>query len=417
MPVNSNYVYLVMVDPKNNNYKFYEMKDNGDNTFTVRYGRVGGTSASLKRYPMSKWTSTYNSKVRKGYEDQTAYYSDQGVDTPQGQPTAEVRASREDVRKEKGETITDEQFELWAFLKKYTKQTMQRVFTRSSEITRGMVDGSKQLVQQLYHTNDVDEFNSILMHLMAICPRHVGVRVSRNSRGGVETWLACDQGDFRKIIDREENLIQAMESQLAYRSKKAVSTVTGQVQGYITDPVRTATQEQVEVVMNHLPSDLRQRVHKVYVIEPQSQNKKFEGYCKTNAIRKTKLLWHGSRNENWLSILATSLSLNPNAVITGKMFGNGIYFAPDAHKSWGYTSSRNAYWTNENSSYAIMGLFETAYGKPLNCDCAYSYTKRYLDNCGKNCVHAHAGRSLYRDEIIYYDESAMVLRYLVVFDA
>lgn len=66
MPINSNYVYLVMVDPKNNNYKFYEMKDNGDNTFTVRYGRVGGTSASLKRYPMSKWTSTYNSKVRRG---------------------------------------------------------------------------------------------------------------------------------------------------------------------------------------------------------------------------------------------------------------------------------------------------------------------------------------------------------------
>ena len=35
----------------------------------------------------------------------------------------------------------------------------------------------------------------------------------------------------------------------------------------------------------------------------------------------------------------------------------------------------------------------------------------------KNCVHAKKGRSLYRDEIVFYTEDAMVLKYLVIFDA
>ena len=46
--------------------KFYEMTENGDGTFTARYGAIG-TSGATKTYPMSKWPSIYNEKIRKGY--------------------------------------------------------------------------------------------------------------------------------------------------------------------------------------------------------------------------------------------------------------------------------------------------------------------------------------------------------------
>ena len=61
---------------------------------------------------------------------------------------------------------------------------------------------------------------------------------------------------------------------------------------------------------------------------------------KKEDIHQVKQLWHGSRNENWFSILENGLQLNPNAIITGKMFGKGIYFAPSSNKSWNYTSYR-----------------------------------------------------------------------------
>lgn len=64
-----------------------------------------------------------------------------------------------------------------------------------------------------------------------------------------------------------------------------------------------------------------------------------------------------------------------------------------------------------------MGLYETAYGKPLDCDRAYSYSDNCVRSRGYDCVHAHKGASLYRDEIIYYHEDAMCLQYLVVFKA
>ena len=67
-----------------------------------------------------------------------------------------------------------------------------------------------------------------------------------------------------------------------------------------------------------------------------------------------KFLWHGSKNENWLNILGTGLKLNPNATITGKMFGKGIYFAPSATKSAGYTSMTGSYWANGRSNRAFM---------------------------------------------------------------
>ena len=50
--------------------------------------------------------------------------------------------------------------------------------------------------------------------------------------------------------------------------------------------------------------------------------------------RGCHLLWHGSRTENWWSIFKNGLTLNNNAIVTGKMFGQGLYFAPKAEKEY-----------------------------------------------------------------------------------
>lgn len=71
-----------------------------------------------------------------------------------------------------------------------------------------------------------------------------------------------------------------------------------------------------------------------------------------------RLLFHGSRLANYMGILSQGLLLNPNAPVTGKMFGNSLYFACTSTKSANYCY---AYSTN---GIGVMLLCEVSLG---NC--------------------------------------------------
>lgn len=143
-------------------------------------------------------------------------------------------------------------------------------------------------------------------------------------------------------------------------------------------------------------------------------HKKFDQFVKKYDVQETKLLWHGSRNENWWNILKTGLILRPtNVVITGKMFGYGSYFANKAEKSIGYTSLLGAHWTHGDSPKAFLALMEVAYGKPYHVEDSCDMDWSRLHKMGCHSLHAHAGRSLYNDEIVVYCEDQMTVRYLV----
>lgn len=66
--------------------KFYLMEQDPNGTsFTARYGRCG-TTGSVATYPMSKWNSVYNTRVRHGYTDKTQEFLAGRVGTQQSQP-------------------------------------------------------------------------------------------------------------------------------------------------------------------------------------------------------------------------------------------------------------------------------------------------------------------------------------------
>lgn len=101
------------------------------------------------------------------------------------------------------------------------------------------------------------------------------------------------------------------------------------------------------------------------------------------------------------------------------MFGNGIYFAPKAQKSLGYTSLSGSYWAKGSSNSAYMSLFDVAYGVPYD---VYSFDSKYYSfdyqtlqkvKPGANCLHAHEGTMLRNDEIIVYKEEQITIKYLV----
>ena len=174
--------------------------------------------------------------------------------------------------------------------------------------------------------------------------------------------------------------------------------------------------------MKHLSDSLKPLVKNVYRVINHKTQKAFDDHLKKMTNPKVKQLWHGSKNENWQSIMGKGLLLNPDAAITGKMFGQGIYFAPSATKSWGYTSYSGSYWAHGSDSRAYMGLYATAYGNPYKVSSYggnwHGFGQSDLKKLGDyDCVHADSSSGMLRnDEIIFYDQSATTINYIVEFE-
>ena len=242
----------------------------------------------------------------------------------------------------------------------------------------------------------------------------------------VKDNLAKDTNDFSEIIQKEQDLLDVMKGQVVQQS-----ITKEDEEDVIDEPINNQTildvmglkfeeitQEEKELIKKNLGS-ISNKFYQAWKVVNVKTQQKYDTYVNDNKIKNTKLLWHGSRNENWWSIINTGLVLRPSAVVTGKMFGYGIYFAPKAQKSLGYTSLHGSYWAGGNSNSAFMSLYDVAYGKPYD---VHSFDSKYYNfnyeslqrECkGANCLHAHEGSMLRNDEIIVYKEDQITIKYLV----
>lgn len=386
--------YLTCVNSESNNYKFYWLRPQNDG-INATYGRIGAANGemfgarSLKQpYESYVYWIRYYEKLSKGYTDQTDIYLTK-------------KTPKKKAKKTKTGPVNTVSEKLYQQLFRYARHVVSSSLI-NKDVTLAQIKESKRILSQLGQRKTVNGFNTQLLKLLAICPRRIAK---------VSDLLAYDKTDFAEIVMREENLIAAMEGSVSNNI-----VITNDSFASFGIEVYEATDKQKQQVLAHLSDSLKGKVKTVYRVVPKKQKERFDKYLEKNHIKKVMQLWHGSRNENWLSIMNSGLSLNPNAVITGKMFGNGIYFAQSSMKSWNYTSYRGTYWANGNDTVGFMGLYATAYGTPLDVSSSGNYNQSALQRQNCNCVHAHAGTQLRNDEIIFYDEAAMVLNYIVEFE-
>ncbi len=107
-----------------------------------------------------------------------------------------------------------------------------------------------------------------------------------------------------------------------------------------------------------------------------------------------------------------------NAVITGKYYGYGIYWADKFKKSLGYTSHRGSYWANGSSDKAFLSLATVHVGNQLqtkkheywHSDLDYKKLKTHGDY---DSVFARGGADLINNEYIVYTENQCTIKYLV----
>lgn len=400
--------YLVMVTGSANNNKFYRQIPHGD-TWTAEYGRIGA-SPQRRDYPMSQWDKKYNEKIKKGYVDQTDLVED----------LIQVEKTKKSEYKEIENKVIAEIVER---LQAMARKAISENYTISSnKVTQSMVDEAQDILTSLLTIDTVEKFNDTLLVLFTTIPRKMG---------NVRDFLARTDKDFSEIIQKEQDLLDVMKGQVV--QKQVVDDAAEEDDTLYENTIL----EQLGLVFEECDAndiatikaslgEISGKFHKAWRVTNLKTQQRFDEFVKLNKIKDKRLLFHGSRNENWWSIINSGLVLKPtNAVITGKLYGYGIYFAPKARKSLGYTSLSGSYWAHGNSNSGFMALMDVAYGVPYD---VYDFNSKYYDmnydnlqrfKQGANCLHAHAGAnlggysSLKNDEIIVYKEEQCTIKYLV----
>lgn len=413
--------YLIMVNPEKNNNKFYRMVDLGNHTWGAFYGRVGekqGESvysnhvAKPYEYPDYMYSIKLQEKLLKGYKDKTSCHKTGEIHSPK--PAEFIGIGDKKVA------------ELIEKLMQYAKKTIHQNYTvTSNDVTVEMIKEAHAEIKALRSVKTLKTFNAHLLELLHIIPR----RIDGYGAGGVASVMAQDTGDFPRIILREESLLDVMEGQVnVNEGRKKNKDKPMDILEAMGIEIYVARPDQIEKVKRHLSANLQPNLLGVYRVINKRTQATFDAYLETQKKEdknvNVKQFWHGSRNENWISILQKGLVLNPDAKITGKMFGQGIYFAPSSMKSWGYTSSPSAIWNKEHSNTAFMALYATAYGKPYEVFSHnrnwydYTYKKLQAEHPGCSCVHAKADNGMLKnDEVIFYREDQMTINYICEFAA
>ena len=400
-------VKMVMVTEANNN-KYYNLFEQGDGTFKVEYGRVEA-SAQHASYPMSQWDTKYREKLKKGYKDITELYAieeDEDVDittTTKVDPTfisndTYVKNLIEDLQRYANKTVTQN----------------YKVSTKS--VTQKMVDEAQLIIDKIattYKSNYTKEdLNALLLELFMIIPRKMG---------NVKDYLVDENATkdtISKLIDNEQSVLDSLAGQVSIQQPKKEVLVEeekdkklglldsmGIEMSHVTDAATIA-------MVKKLMGDSADKFSRLFEVKNHVTEKRYNSI----KIENEELLWHGSRNQNYFSLLQQGLLIRPSGVATnGAMFGNGGYLANRSRKSIGYTSLSGSYWVSGSESKAFLLLFAANLGKKKDVhehtsEC-YNFNARTI--APYDSVHAHAGKSLLNDEIIIYDERRTNMRYLV----
>jgi len=400
-------IRLIMVTAVNNN-KFYTMKeDPSGGTFTATWGRVDVTSKDTV-YPMSKWDGVYKSKVKKGYVDQTDLFIEEEEETTEDNNTHTI------IQHNSPAVST-----FVTRLQGFANTSIQTNYTVSAEkVTQRQIDKAQDVLNNIQTEINGQashlEVNSLLLELYSVVPRRMGKVQTYLIPGGLGHQPHMDAANNR--LATEQSNIDVMAGQVKMKD------ITGDEPVTILDSLGLAFEDidanDKQVILKLMGPDNGKFIKGFKVANNSTQNK-YNNFTGDAKHKRSELFWHGSRNENWWSIINGGLVLRPtNAVISGKMFGYGLYFADKCRKSIGYTSVRGSYWASGSSSTGLLALFEVHLGNPLHIQrhqsWCYDLTEQKLKQRGSyDSLFAEGGIDLMNNEYIVYNENQVTVKYIV----
>lgn len=412
------YYYLTLVSAENNN-KFYEARweNQADDTFVAKYGRVNLTSTD-QIYAVDQWDKKYKEKIKKGYRDLTTLRAVTKSSSTFRDLDSSIAGLISKLQSYSSNAVkTNYTIAVGAV----TPLQLQAAQQALNDATLAFTDRLTRLVavDPLYIPGDYGDINNSLLELYTILPRKmdkVQYHLINDDQNRIE-WI-------KSLLANEQDVLDSLATQVTIyntddKDDQTILTALGLEVSLVTDG------QEIETVKK-LMTDSANLFSKLYKI---NNIKTYKGYTvyrppnKTLLISDERLLFHSSRNANWLSILENGLLIRPSGVATtGSMLGDAIYFADRAKKSIGYSSLENSYWAGGNSKEAYLALYNVYLGKSLKLQSyadlhTYSYQLNYndLNKLGYNSVFADASRGgwLYNNEYTIYQPNQCTIEYLI----
>ena len=394
-------VKLIMVTAENNN-KYYEMRENENDTFDVFYGRVGGFR-NKATHPMAQWNQKLREKKAKGYTDQTHLFAESSPVTDAStiaNPTVRSLMSR--------------------LLELANLSIFQNYVVTVQQVTRKQIESAQQLLDDLAALltvgMDTSAYNTKLLELFKVIPRrmsYVGQHLADE--------IPLSANDLQDRLADEQATLDVMRGQVELAP---VPALPNQAPPTLLESMKLTIEPETD---KHILKLIKQmmgvdanRFDAAFSVRHAATEAAFNEYVNKQPNRKTLALWHGSRSENWLSILKTGLVLRPaSAVITGKMFGYGIYFADQFSKSLNYTSLNGSIWANGRQQEGYLAIYEVHVGEQLELTKHEPQHMQLDTNALKrldtryDSVFARQGVSLQKNEFIVYNQAQCTVRYIV----
>ena len=376
---------FILIDTTNNHNRVYNMTQNGSKII-VEMGRQGATLMK-KSYPMSFWDELYNKKLAEGYIDRSAEFN--------------LSSEIENLQYKQ---LDDS--EIQAFVDYFiscSRNVVQKNISISYEqVSEKMIEEAQKAIYNASNEKSLKEICSILENLFRIIPRKMK---------NVADYLPKDMNEVSNVLEREQGLLDALKT---VKNTKAVQPKETILEAYHLDVKRVSSEEEYQI-KKHLDSYTAQYFKRAYKVNNKNTEVKFKHYMDKNGLDDNNIhfYYHGSSDANYWGIITEGLSINPKAPVTGKMFGYGIYFAPKARKSLGYTDLSGSYWRHGHCNKAYLAVFKVCYGKPKHVDsCDGFHGLRKLSG-GYDAAYAHAGRQLKNDEVIIYTECQCTIQYMI----
>ena len=426
------YAKLIHVSVDNgktdNSNKVYIMEELSDGRIKCEYGRVG-KSLVTEYKPSSKWDSVLKQKLSKtkGYTDVT-----------------ELLVTKEEViddstpKDNKVDAIKDALVKkLIEELMSFANKSIQKNYKVTQEaVSEQQVNAAQDVISQISGLVkvgvDIKHVNDLLLKLYTIIPRRMD-NVKNHLFSAITDNTSLERA--QRLIDEEQSALDTMAGQVelikqqkeaaakakadaeATKGKKGKAkevTILDQMGLTIEVEKDKDTLELIKKLMGPNASQMK----KVFKVVNNKTQAKFDKHMATAEVKKKRLYWHGSRNENWFNILQTGLLIRPSgAVHTGSMFGDGIYFADKAQKSIGYTSLRGSYWAHGGDNKAFLALFDVHLGKQKeilhHSSSCYSLSDKVLKKEGYDSVFAKGGADLRNNEYIVYRPEQCTVSHLI----
>lgn len=415
---------FIFVEANENHNKLWYIEEHDNNSIITKWGRVGNTMAESTKSFSDSYSTTkeydklVKSKLKKGYTKLNTIETDAPITNYNIESIA-----LEDIDYDKNSIVIIDMIKL------FCKENIHNIISNTSInfnsdknifttpagiVTIESVNEAKDILNKISEfINNKDfgaDFVKSVEKYCSLIPQKVSRKFVPSEIFNSQEKVQIQQDVLTSLTD-SINLINEISKDPKVRDKVFNTSIKEVTDKSIIDKIINMFNS----TKHNMHSCRNLKIKRVFEVNIKSMQEAFnkteeEWKAKGKDLNK-KLLWHGTKKYNIISIMKKGLIIPPKnaSYCTGRMFSDGLYFSDQSTKSLNYSYG---YWDSNRDSHCYMFLADVLMGKEYipNGSCSY------IPN-GYDSIFAKAGRSgVINNEMIVPKVEQANLKYLIEFN-